>query len=41
MQNPAFQEAVTNPRVMQALMQIQQGMQQLQTEAPDLLPSTG
>ena len=27
---------MTNPRVMQAMMQIQQGMQQLQTEAPEL-----
>ena len=38
MQNPEFQQAMTNPRVMQAMMQIQQGMAQLQTEAPGLLP---
>ena len=38
MQSPEFQQAVSNPRVMQAMMQIQQGMMQLQTEAPGLLP---
>lgn len=38
MQNPEFQQAMTNPRVMQAVMQIQQGMMQLQNEAPGLLP---
>eukprot|EP00058_Branchiostoma_floridae_P016100 XP_002601588.1 hypothetical protein BRAFLDRAFT_124348 [Branchiostoma floridae] len=38
MQNPEVQAAVTNPRVLQAIMQIQQGMQQLQAEAPVLLP---
>lgn len=30
---------MANPRVMQALMQIQQGMMQLQNEAPGLLPA--
>lgn len=29
---------MTNPRAMQALMQIQQGLQTLQTEAPGLMP---
>lgn len=38
MQNPEFQQSMANPRVMQALMQIQQGMMQLQNEAPGLLP---
>ena len=38
MQNPDVQQAMTNPRAMQAIMQIQQGMQQLATEAPGLLP---
>ncbi|XP_044183161.1 ubiquilin-1-like isoform X1 [Acropora millepora] len=41
MQNPAFQQAISNPRVMQAMMQIQQGMMQLQNEAPGLLPGMG
>lgn len=38
MQNPEFQQAMANPRVVQAVMQIQQGMMQLQNEAPGLLP---
>lgn len=38
MENPEFQQSMANPRVMQALMQIQQGMMQLQNEAPGLLP---
>ncbi|XP_071952317.1 ubiquilin-1-like [Antedon mediterranea] len=38
MQNPEMQSAMTNPRAVQAIMQIQQGMQQLQQEAPGLLP---
>ncbi|XP_054754986.1 ubiquilin-1-like [Lytechinus pictus] len=38
MQNPDVQHALTNPRAMQAIMQIQEGMQQLATEAPGLLP---
>ncbi len=38
MQNPEVQSAITNPRAMQAILQIQQGMQQLQSEAPGLLP---
>ena len=29
---------MSNPRVVEAMMQIQQGMQQLQQEAPSLLP---
>lgn len=42
MQNPEFQQSMANPRVMQALMQIQQGMMQLQNEAPGLLsPGSG
>ncbi|KAM3873015.1 ubiquilin-4 [Diretmus argenteus] len=32
---------LTNPRAMQALIQIQQGMQTLQTEAPGLMPGMG
>lgn len=41
MQNPEFQQAMSNPRVMQAMMQIQQGMMQLQAEAPGLVPGVG
>ncbi|XP_027013467.1 ubiquilin-4 [Tachysurus fulvidraco] len=39
MQNPDALSVMTNPRAMQALMQIQQGLQTLQTEAPGLMPS--
>ncbi|XP_059835900.1 ubiquilin-4 [Hemitrygon akajei] len=38
MQNPDVLSVMTNPRAMQALLQIQQGLQTLQTEAPGLLP---
>lgn len=41
MQNPEFQTYMTNPRVLQAMSQIQEGIQQLQTEAPGLLPAGG
>jgi ubiquilin len=34
LQNPAVQNMMTNPRAMQAIMQIQQGMQQLHQEVP-------
>lgn len=40
MQTPEVQALMTNPRAMQALMQIQQGMAQLQAEAPGLVNST-
>uniref|UniRef100_A0A286ZWA5 Ubiquilin 2 n=1 Tax=Sus scrofa TaxID=9823 RepID=A0A286ZWA5_PIG len=39
MQNPDTLSAMSNPRAMQALMQIQQGLQTLATEAPGLIPS--
>ncbi|KAM6218126.1 ubiquilin-4 [Rhynchocyon petersi] len=39
MQNPESLSVLTNPRAMQALLQIQQGLQTLQTEAPGLVPS--
>uniref|UniRef100_A0A3B5MRB4 Ubiquilin-4 n=1 Tax=Xiphophorus couchianus TaxID=32473 RepID=A0A3B5MRB4_9TELE len=39
MQNPEALSVMANPRAMQALMQIQQGLQTLQTEAPGLMPS--
>lgn len=38
MQNPDSLSVLTNPRAMQALLQIQQGLQMLQTEAPGLMP---
>ncbi|KAK7796287.1 hypothetical protein U0070_008286 [Myodes glareolus] len=41
MQNPESLSILTNPRAMQALLQIQQGLQTLQTEAPWLVPSLG
>ncbi|XP_055439983.1 ubiquilin-4 isoform X7 [Bubalus kerabau] len=41
MQNPESLSILTNPRAMQALLQIQQGLQTLQTEAPGLVPSRG
>ncbi|XP_053553167.1 ubiquilin-4, partial [Bombina bombina] len=37
MQNPDSLSLMTNPRAMQALLQIQQGLQTLQTEAPGLI----
>lgn len=39
MQNPDTIAAMSNPRAMQALLQIQQGLQTLATEAPGLIPS--
>ncbi|XP_072461468.1 ubiquilin-1 isoform X4 [Notamacropus eugenii] len=38
MQNPDTLSAMSNPRAMQALLQIQQGLQTLATEAPGLIP---
>ncbi|KAE8633176.1 hypothetical protein XENTR_v10001807 [Xenopus tropicalis] len=40
MQNPETLSAMSNPRAMQALLQIQQGLQTLATEAPSLMPRT-
>ncbi|XP_005098562.1 ubiquilin-1 [Aplysia californica] len=39
MQNPEVQSMVTNPRAMEALMQIQNGLSQLQSESPTLFSS--
>ncbi|CAL1526136.1 unnamed protein product [Lymnaea stagnalis] len=36
MQNPEIQNMVTNPRALEALMQIQNGLSQLQQESPNL-----
>ncbi|KAG8560100.1 hypothetical protein GDO81_014790 [Engystomops pustulosus] len=41
MQNPESLSIMTNPRAMQALLQIQQGLQTLQTEAPGLVSGLG
>ncbi|XP_006626673.1 ubiquilin-1 isoform X1 [Lepisosteus oculatus] len=38
MQNPETLAAMSNPRAMQALLQIQQGLQTLATEAPGFIP---
>ncbi|XP_064619126.1 ubiquilin-1-like [Lineus longissimus] len=37
MQNPAIQRTLSNPAAIEAIMQIQQGMQRLQSEAPELV----
>jgi len=41
LQNPAVQNMMSNPRAMQAMMQIQQGLSTLQAEAPGVLPAIG
>ncbi|CAD6215451.1 GSCOCG00011192001-RA-CDS [Cotesia congregata] len=41
MQNPQIQSVVTNPDALAAIMQIQQGMEQLRTVAPDFVGSMG
>ena len=41
MQNPAVQGIMTNPDALQAIMQIQEGMQRLQSVAPELYSSMG
>nr|XP_060614549.1 ubiquilin-4-like [Anolis sagrei ordinatus] len=41
MQNPESLSVLTNPRALQALLQIQQGIHTLQAEAPGLVPSLG
>merc|ERR1712018_564442 len=41
MQNPAVQGLMTNPESLQAIMQIQEGMQRLQASAPDLYSTLG
>jgi len=41
LQNPAVQGMMSNPRAMQAMLQIQQGLATLQTEAPGVLPGIG
>ncbi|XP_018614945.1 ubiquilin-1-like isoform X1 [Scleropages formosus] len=41
MQNPEMLSAMSNPRAMQALLQIQQGLQTLATEVPGFIPGMG
>uniref|UniRef100_A0A182ND48 Ubiquilin-like protein n=1 Tax=Anopheles dirus TaxID=7168 RepID=A0A182ND48_9DIPT len=41
MQNPEVQQMVTNPQALNAIMQIQQGMEQLRSAAPGLMSSMG
>ncbi|KAK6492981.1 ubiquilin-1-like [Huso huso] len=41
MQNPETLSAMSNPRAMQALLQIQQGLQTLAAEAPGFIPGFG
>ncbi|XP_071794279.1 ubiquilin-1-like isoform X2 [Asterias amurensis] len=38
MENPEVRNVMTNPRAIQAIMQIQQGMQELQSVAPGIVP---
>jgi ubiquilin len=38
LQNPNVQQFLTNPRALQAMMRIQQGVQELEQEAPGLFP---
>lgn len=41
MQNPQIQNVVTNPDALAAIMQIQQGMEQLHTVAPEMVENMG
>ncbi|MGH0119310.1 UNVERIFIED_CONTAM: hypothetical protein FKN15_025781 [Acipenser sinensis] len=41
MQNPETLSAMSNPRAVQALLQIQQGLQTLAAEAPGFIPGFG
>ncbi|XP_014238370.1 ubiquilin-1 [Trichogramma pretiosum] len=41
MQNPQMQNLITNPEAFSAIMQIQQGMEQLRNIAPDLVGNMG
>lgn len=41
MQDPRFQQMLSNPRALQAMLQVQQGMQSLQSEAPGLFAAPG
>jgi len=41
MQNPSVQQLMANPEALQAIMQIQQGMERLRVAAPDVFNSMG
>merc|ERR1719431_141457 len=41
MQNPAVQQLMGNPEALQAIMQIQQGMERLRTVSPEVFQSMG
>ena len=41
MQNPQFQQMLNNPRALEAMMQVQQGMQELQSQAPSIFSGPG
>ncbi|XP_072938484.1 ubiquilin-1 [Epargyreus clarus] len=41
LQNPEMQQMMSNPQALNALLQIQQGMEQLRTAAPNLVSSLG
>merc|ERR1719209_1685828 len=41
MQNPSVQQLMSNPEALQAIMQIQQGMENLRVAAPDVYNSMG
>ncbi|KAL4227802.1 Ubiquilin-1 [Mactra antiquata] len=41
MQDPSVQSMLTNPRALQAMQQVMQGMQTLNSEAPGLFPNMG
>lgn len=41
MQNPSVQQLMGNPEALQAIMQIQQGMERLRTAAPEVFQSLG
>lgn len=41
MQNPEIQSMMTNPQALNAIMQIQQGMEQLRSAAPGLVGTMG
>lgn len=41
MQNPEVQSMLSNPQALNAIMQIQQGMEQLRSAAPGLVGSMG
>merc|ERR1719186_281581 len=41
MQNPAVQQLMANPEALQAIMQIQQGMERLRVASPELFTTLG